>query len=71
MALTAAYLLGAEKQTPLALGLLLAYYSNQKEQVKSLFKGVAAYVSVDGGPERPVSFSRVHVFPQGVEVVYA
>lgn len=71
LALTAAYLLGAERQTVLATGLPLAYYSSQKEQVETYLKNVAGYVSVDGGPEKPISFSRVHVYPQGVGAVYA
>lgn len=69
--LTAAYLLGAEKQSALATGLPLAYYSKQKDQVEAYLKSVVGYVSVDGGPERPVSFLKVHVYPQGVGAVYA
>ncbi|MGB9847421.1 MAG: hypothetical protein ACPLRH_07935, partial [Desulfotomaculales bacterium] len=71
IALTAAYLLGAEKQSSLVTGLPLAYYSKQKDHVENFFKGIVGYVSVDGGPERPVSFSRVYVYPQGVGAVYA
>jgi len=71
MALAAAYILGCEKQSPLVLGLPLAYYKNQREDVRNAFQKVAAHVSVNGGPERHISFSKIEVFPQGVGAVYA
>jgi len=71
MVLTAAYLLECEGQIPLALGLPLAYYKNQYRDVMSVFQRIAAHVSVNKGPERFISFSEVHVFPQGAGAVYA
>jgi len=71
MALVAAYVLGCEKQTPLVMGLPLAYYKNQREDVRNAFEKIAAYASVNGGPERYISFSKIDVFPQGVGAVYA
>lgn len=70
LALNAAYLSGCDKQTPLALGLPLAYYKNQKDDVVNVFQKVDAYVSVNGGPEKRISFPKVYVFPQGVGAVY-
>lgn len=36
-----------------------------------MFGSVSAYVSIDGGPEKYVSFVRVHVYPQGVGALYS
>jgi plasmid segregation protein ParM len=71
LALAAAYLVGVEGRIDLALGLPVAYYKSQKQQVERVFSGIATYVSVDGGPEKYISFSRVHVFPQAVGALYA
>lgn len=71
MTLTAAYLLECEKQTHLVLGLPLAYYKSQYRDVKDVFQRVAAYISVNKGPERFISFSRVNIFAQGAGAVYA
>jgi len=70
MVLTAAYLLGCEDQT-LLLGLPLAYYKNQYKDVKSVFQRISAYVSVNKGPEKYISFPEIYVFPQGAGAVYA
>lgn len=70
IALTAAYLVGAERQADLALGLPIAYYNAQKAQLKGFFAGVSGYITVDKGPEKYISFSQVHVFPQGGGALY-
>lgn len=70
-ALTAAYLLGAEGPVDLALGLPIAYYRTQKDDLKKTFRGVEAQLSVNDGPERMICFDSVYVFPQGVGAVYA
>jgi len=70
-ALSAAYLAGAEKQVSLAVGLPLDYYRLQKEETENFLRSVNAYVSVDGGPERYISFSSVKVLPQAVGALYA
>jgi plasmid segregation protein ParM len=71
LALAAAYLVGAERQTDLAVGLPLAYYRSRKEEAARLLRSVNAYVSVDSGPEKYISFNAVTVYPQAVGVLYA
>jgi len=77
MLLAAAYLAGAgdkgpfPKQVDLAVGLPLAYFRAQKDALKKRLEGLAAWVSVDGGEERYISFGKVLVFPQGAGVVLA
>ncbi|WP_258360178.1 ParM/StbA family protein [Moorella sulfitireducens (nom. illeg.)] len=77
MLLAAAYLAGAgdrgpfPKQVDLAVGLPLAYFRAQKDALKKRLEGMAAWVSVDGGEERYISFGKVMVFPQGAGVVLA
>lgn len=78
LVLAAAYLVGAggtgplPGQTPvLAVGLPLAFYRAQKDAVRERLSRLAAWVSVDGGPERYLSFGRVAVFPQGAGVAFA
>lgn len=68
---TAAYLAGGEGQVALAYGLPVAYYRHQKDAVRAAFQGKAAYVSVDGGPEKYISLSAVYVFPQGVGALFS
>ncbi|MGB9782608.1 MAG: hypothetical protein ACPLSY_04995 [Moorellaceae bacterium] len=74
----AAYLVGADSGRPpagsppeLCVGLPLAYYSSQRDALRKRLSGLAVYASVDGGPERRVSFSRVLVVPQGAGVAFA
>jgi plasmid segregation protein ParM len=75
--LTAACLVGAGSaafppvQVDLAVGLPLAFYKSQKDALKTRLEALAAWVSVDGGPERYISFRRVLVVPQGAGVVFA
>jgi plasmid segregation protein ParM len=72
--LSAAYLLGAGVIAPaqnpdkvtLGIGLPLAYYKKQKEEVKSRLESLAVNLSVDNGLEKYVSFSSVKVYPQGL-----
>lgn len=77
LVLAAAYLVGAGStghlpgQTDLAVGLPLAYYRAQKNVLTARLKALAAWVSVDGGEERYISFNRVLVLPQGAGAVAA
>lgn len=77
LVLTAAYLVGAGVtggefgQVDLALGLPLAYYRAQKDALADRLRKTFAYVSVDGGEERYISFNRVLVLPQGAGAVAA
>lgn len=68
---TAVYLAGGEGRVTLAYGLPVAYYRHQKDAVRAAFGGRAAYVGVDGGPEKYISLSAVHVFPQGVGALFS
>jgi plasmid segregation protein ParM len=69
--LTAAHLEGAGKNVMfnggarLAVGLPLSFYRSQKSVLKERLERLEARLSVDSGPERLISFSRVSVFPQG------
>jgi len=77
LVLAAAYLCGVggggvfPGQADLAVGLPLAYYRSQKEALAERLKRLAAWVSVDGGEERYISFNRVLVLPQGAGAVAA
>lgn len=71
LALAAAYLAGAEGQTDVALGLPVAYFKLQSEEIKRLFSGVSAYVAVDDQDASYISFNKIHVFPQAVGVLYS
>ncbi|AEG14488.1 hypothetical protein Desku_0889 [Desulfofundulus kuznetsovii DSM 6115] len=70
-ALTAAYLVGAEKYVSLAVGLPLDYYRLRKQETEDFLRSINAYVSVDGGPEKYISFMSVKVLPQAVGALYA
>jgi plasmid segregation protein ParM len=75
--LAASYLVGAGStafppaQVDLAVGLPLAFFKSQKDALKARLEALAAWVSVDGGRERYISFRRVLVVPQGAGVVFA
>ncbi|MEW5935804.1 MAG: ParM/StbA family protein, partial [Bacillota bacterium] len=70
--LAAAYLAGAGRATSLAVGLPLAYYRTQRQALAARLAGLAAQVSVDGGPPREIDFAGgVRVVPQGAGVVLA
>lgn len=74
---TAAYLCGAgtpasafnARGVELAVGLPLAYVRTQKDALKERLDGLAAWVSVDGGPERYIRFRRALVVPQGASIL--
>lgn len=70
MAMTAAHLLGAKGETDLLLGLPIAYYRIQREQVASLFASTALTISVNNDIERYISFKNVTVYPQAVGALY-
>ncbi len=69
--LTAAYLCGASGFTDLAVGLPLAFYRFQRQELQNRLGKIQAHVTVDHGPERYISISRVVVFPQGVGVLFS
>ena len=71
LVLAAAYLAGAEKRTDLAVGLPLAYYRSRRDEAARLLRSLNAYVSVDGGPEKYITFDAVAVYPQAVGALYA
>ncbi|NMA64491.1 MAG: ParM/StbA family protein [Syntrophomonadaceae bacterium] len=71
--LTAIALLAEDTKEPISLGvgLPLAYYAAQKDQLKQRLSCMAGKVSVDGSLQHQVSFSRVEVFPQGTGAIAA
>ncbi|WP_084413155.1 ParM/StbA family protein [Desulfovirgula thermocuniculi] len=76
--LAAAYLVGAGSASPfpaqqvdLAVGLPLAFYRAQRDTLRARLEALSAWVSMDGGEERYVSFRKVLVLPQGAGVVAA
>ncbi len=77
LVLTAAYLVGAggtgmmPGQVDLAVGLPLAYYKTQRDALKARLAGLSAWVRVNGGEERYISFGNVLVAPQGAAAVFA
>ncbi len=70
LTLAAADLVGADGRVALGFGLPLSHYAKLKSDVANALQGVSAYVSVDGGREHVITFSEVHVFPQGVGAFY-
>ncbi len=75
--LTAAYLCGAGAAIPtqsqavtLALGLPLAYYRTQREELKSRLQRLGAQVQVDRDPQKYISFQDIRVFPQGLGILF-
>lgn len=77
--LAAAYLVGAGGTgdfpgagvPALAVGLPLSFYRGQRDALRERLERLGAWVSVDGGEERWIRFSRVVVVPQGAGVVLA
>jgi len=67
---TAAYLAGANGNTVLGYGVPLSYYKTGKEEVANSLKGKEIQIKVNNGPERMIRFCDVHVFPQGVGVLF-
>lgn len=70
LTLAAADLVGADGRVALGFGLPLSHYAKLKGDVANALQGVSAHVSVDGGREHVITFSEVHVFPQGVGAFY-
>lgn len=76
--LTASYLCGAGAVNPtqgqvihLAVGLPLAYYRSQRDELKSRLLRLGTTISVDKGESRYISFKSVTVFPQGLGVLFS
>jgi plasmid segregation protein ParM len=66
------YLTETEGNIDLAVGTPLAYYEQQKNQVRDSLKTKSGvYVSVDNGPEKYINIKDVYVFPQGVGVLFS
>jgi plasmid segregation protein ParM len=63
--LAAARMLGATAGATLVIGLPVAYYRAQKQELERHLMGLHAEVSIDGLPFARVSFGRVVVYPQG------
>ncbi|MGI9862927.1 ParM/StbA family protein [Moorella naiadis] len=71
LTLAGAYLAGAEGQVDLAYGLPLAYYKTQRAEAQKALQGFAAYIKIDGGPEKYIAFNGVYIFPQGVGALFS
>ncbi|NHM26987.1 ParM/StbA family protein [Desulfofundulus sp. TPOSR] len=65
LVLAAARLLEAREGATLVVGLPVAYYRLQKEELRKQLEALHAKVSVDDGPLARVSFGKVVVYPQG------
>jgi plasmid segregation protein ParM len=74
----AAYLLGAGRSgsfypgqgvPTLAVGLPLAYYRDQRPGLQRRLSELSAWVGVNGGVEKQISFGVVKVYPQGAGAV--
>lgn len=73
LSLAAAYLVGGEGPTRLAMGLPIKIYRDKeyREVVKRSFDRIAYNVRVDGGPEKYITFCHTECFAQGVGAVYS
>jgi len=60
---------GQEIRDEIAVGLPVAFYRHQRDWLQRRLQQIAAWVSVDGGKERHIAFSRVHVYPQGAAAI--
>jgi len=76
--LVASYLCGAgilnptqKKDIHLAVGLPLAYYRSQKDDLKQRLLRLSATVSVDNGEAKYISFQNITVLPQGLGILFA
>jgi plasmid segregation protein ParM len=73
LALTAAYLSGAEGQVHLGIGLPITTFKNKeyRDEVVRVFNRIGFHVRVDGGPEKYISFVNAKCFPQGIGTMYS
>ncbi len=73
--LTVAYLLAYNEnvltQLEVAIGLPLAYYRTQKDELRKRLEGYSAWVSVNGGRDICLQLQKVTVFPQGAGALMA
>lgn len=67
--LTALYLCGASGINQIAVGLPLAFYRFQKDELKSRLEGLNAQIQVNDGEKRHISVSIANVYPQGAGVL--
>lgn len=67
--LATAYLLGAEEDSSLVLGLPYDQFKTHRQRLIERFKNHDAWVSVNEKPLRRISFKRVDVYPQGLGVI--
>lgn len=67
--LATAYLLGAEEDSSLVLGLPYDQFKTQRQKLIDRFKKHDAWVSVNNRPLRRITFKNVDVYPQGLGVI--
>lgn len=70
LSITGAYLAGADGRASLGFGIPLAYYQKQRYEVQKAIQDASMHVSVDNGPEKLITFSRVCIYPQGVGALF-
>ena len=68
--MTAAYLSGADGNIVLGYGVPLSYYKAQRKEIEKILKNKEVFISVNNGPEKLLRFSEVHIFPQGVGILF-
>ncbi len=73
---SAAYLLGAGKtglfsgdKMNMSLGLPLAYFRSQREELRHRILGLGCNLKINEGPEKYISFQEVQVYPQGLGIL--
>lgn len=69
LVLTAAYLLGADEESILLVGLPISYFKTQKANLKTHLEALNKWVSINGGPVKRISFTRVEVYPQALGAI--
>lgn len=65
LVLAAARILEAQPGSTLGVGLPVAYYRTQREELTQHLMGVHGEIGVDGNVSRRISFGKVIVYPQG------
>ncbi|KXG74869.1 hypothetical protein AN618_21610 [Fervidicola ferrireducens] len=66
-----AYLVGAQGDITLGIGVPLSFYSSLKEDIKSKLTGISANIQIEGKPKRTIRFSEIYVFPQGFGAIFS
>lgn len=71
LVITAAILTGAAGPTSLGVGLPLAYYLDQRDELAARLSEFKGHVKINDEAEKYISFPKVSVFPQGASICLA